>query len=176
MGNIMICGSLCHNCEVENETQVNKNNAANNYNKIMIDGRKEREKCRAKIEKIIQIEVELLQKNIDDSAIDLKERVNDQKNIINRVEDITNKNIETIQVDIEKIKTNHLLHIEKDLTICSTQIGIILDNIKSLQDISRDTSNNTAQNSAKLDILISLNNKIFLKNINNFENDKKIIN
>ena len=161
MGNIMLCGSLCDSCEASNATQVNQNDNKNDDQKnnnqqldqILIKEIFEREK----IERIIDKEINLLKNIINTNDSNINEKCEQaKKNIyinIAKLEKDSHKSINKIEHHIEKIKDNHLFHIEKDIGIIKTKIDNTNENIDEMKNLLKEINNATIKNSTTLDLL-----------------------
>ena len=151
MGNIMICGSLCDSCSATVKEGDNKN--PNNIEQILVKEVFEREK----ISKIIDKEINILHELIEKNNIDINEKCNEvKKNIfhnISKLENESNHSISQIESHIEKIKDNHLYHIEKDMNIIKTKVENTNDDIREIKDVLKEINKTTIRNSTRLDLL-----------------------
>jgi hypothetical protein len=151
MGNIMICGSLCDSCSATVKDGDNLN--PNNIEQILIKEIFEREK----ITKIIDKEINNLRILINKNDIDIKQKSDDIKNnLANNILKIKQDgtlDIFQIKSQIEKIKDNHLFHIEKDINIIKTKFENFTDDIVEIKDLLKDINKTTIRNTTRLDLL-----------------------
>lgn len=159
MGNIMLCGSLCNSCEASSETNVEQNNQQQNnqqsraLDQILIKEIFEREK----IEKIVDKEINALRNLVDKNDVDIKEKCDECKRNIYRniakLENESNQSISQIESHIEKIKDNHLYHIERDINVIRTKVDNTNDDISEIKDVLKEINKTTIKNSTRLDLL-----------------------
>lgn len=151
MGNIMICGSLCDSCSVSAEQKEREKQ--NNIEHILVKEVFEREK----IVKIIDKEINNLHSIIFKNDTEFKEKCDQiKKNIYNdlsKLEIDSNQNISQIESHIEKIKDNHLYHIEKDINIIKTKFENVNEDIIEIKDVLKELNRTSIRNATKLDLL-----------------------
>ena len=149
----MLCGSLCQSCEASNENQLNQSHDVGGLEQLMAKEIFEREK----IGKIIDKEINNLRTNIHISLQTIKEQCSAEKftlqDAISKVENETNKTITKIEYHIEKIKDNHLNHIEKDISSINTKLDGTHEDINEIKDTLKDLNKLVIKNSTQLELL-----------------------
>lgn len=153
MGNIQICGSLCDSCEVSRPEKAD--NSQPPIEQILIKEIYEREKT----SKLISEEVNKMKKNFDHSLEKIKSYCENKKTILQKdlthLEETSNKSFTEIRKNIDKIKEDHLSHIERDLDVMKSKLDNLNEDIKEMKDVIKDLNKNTIKNSTQLEILNS---------------------
>lgn len=171
MGNIMFCGSICDSCQVKKEqTPIN---IIDQIDQVVIKEIFEREKMeRIMDEKITHLRdtyhrEQLLvkeQTDLDKQFVENQTKIEkqfikvqteiEQKLITdqgNRQAEAFENKFHTLKTDIEKIKNNHLHHIENDITTMKTQFVHITQDVKDIRNTLGDLTSTVIKNSTKLE-------------------------
>lgn len=157
MGNVTLFGSLCGDCSIKENDEINKNKFDDDFklklDQILIKEISERERMVNNIDN----ELSNLKNNIDQSLNNIKQFCTNEKTLLEinltHVEETANNSIKEIKKKVEIIKEKHLYEIEKDMNIVKTKMLDSNEDIKEIKKSIKEINQLVIKNSTQLELL-----------------------